>query len=306
MSVAPCINIIQWNCNGYYRHYEELRLLIAQYDPIVLSIQETHTRIGQSLTMRGYDVFLKDSIRGVRANGGVALLVRSHVHAREVQLRTDFQAVAVRILPMSITVCSVYVPPDESLDIDGFNRLCDQLPGPIILCGDFNAHSFLWGCSSVTAKGRVLERLINDRNLSLLNDGSLTHFSAAHSSFSAIDLTLASPSLFPRLVWRTHGDLCSSDHYPIVISEIGRSLQCRVNSRWLLARANWPLFGRLSVVSGYDNGGDPLRDLDVFVKRVLSAADIAIPRSGTRLRRPAVPWWSSEISDAISERKKAL
>jgi hypothetical protein len=47
-------------------------------------------------------------------------------------------AVAVRInLDKTITLCSVYIPPNSSLSLTQLKHLADQLPTPFIIMGDF-------------------------------------------------------------------------------------------------------------------------------------------------------------------------
>ncbi len=47
-------NIIQWNCRGVRPNYNELKLLIDKYCPIVFCLQETYIKADNPLTMRGF------------------------------------------------------------------------------------------------------------------------------------------------------------------------------------------------------------------------------------------------------------
>lgn len=62
MSIAPYTSIVQWNCNGFYKHIEEVKLLVSRYEPRSLCFQETHFRSGQVVDLRGYGVYRKDSV----------------------------------------------------------------------------------------------------------------------------------------------------------------------------------------------------------------------------------------------------
>jgi len=77
-----------------------------------------------------------------------------------------------------------------------FDNLVTQLSPPILLLGDFNAHSRLWGCSKTNVCGKLVEDILLKHNLSLLNDGSYTYLHPATGSLSAIDLSIATPSLY--------------------------------------------------------------------------------------------------------------
>ena len=77
--------------------------------------------------------------------GGVSVLVRDGILYSEYTLNTTLQAKVVTIsTSKTITVCSLYLPPSENLNIVLLTRLIDQLPTPFVICGDFNGHSMTW------------------------------------------------------------------------------------------------------------------------------------------------------------------
>ncbi|GBM83131.1 hypothetical protein AVEN_271651-1 [Araneus ventricosus] len=52
-------------------------------------------------------------------------------------LSTNLQAVAIRIQMNSlVTVCSLYLPPNERVSRTDLNNLISQLPSPFIILGD--------------------------------------------------------------------------------------------------------------------------------------------------------------------------
>ena len=57
----------------------------------------------------------------------------------------------------TITICSLYFPPSEYLNIVLLSRLIDQLPVPFVICGDFNGHSMTWGCDNNNSWGDRIE-----------------------------------------------------------------------------------------------------------------------------------------------------
>jgi len=73
-------------------------------------------------------------------------------------------------------------------------------PSPILLLGDFNAHSTLWGCCKTDLRGKMIEDLLLKHNLSILNDGSNTYLHPATGSSSAIDLRYCIPITLFRLI----------------------------------------------------------------------------------------------------------
>ena len=87
-----------------------------------------------------------------------------------------------------------------------------------MMLGDFNSHNPLLGSNHVTPKGGgVIENFISQNDLCLFNDGSYTFLHSGKGSYSAIDLSFASPTLFDRFSWEAHDDCCGSDHFPIIL-----------------------------------------------------------------------------------------
>ena len=71
-------------------------------------------------------------------------------------------------------------------DIDD---LITQLPTPVLLLGDFNAHSSQWGCTKTDSRGKLIEDALLKHNLCVLNDGTHTYLHPATGSSSSIDLS---------------------------------------------------------------------------------------------------------------------
>ena len=94
-----------------------------------------------------------------------------------------------------MTICSLYLPPSLPIDLKELDDLLTQLPTPVLLLGDFNAHSTLWGCNALDSKGKQIEDFVHNNNLCLLNTKSFTYIHPATGSKSAIDLSICDPSL---------------------------------------------------------------------------------------------------------------
>ena len=102
---------------------------------------------------------------------------------------------------MTVTICSVYLPPSLKWRKADIEDLVNQLPPPVLILGDFNAHSTSWGCTNTDSKGKVIEDFLLQSNLSILNNGSSTYLHPGTGSTSAIDLSICQPSLFLDLSW---------------------------------------------------------------------------------------------------------
>jgi len=87
---------------------------------------------------------------------------------------TSLQAVAVRVTcRKALTICSLYLPPSAEWSINDIADLLQQIPSPVLLLGDFNAHNPLWGSNKLDSKGKIIEDILLKFNLSVLNSGSV-------------------------------------------------------------------------------------------------------------------------------------
>ena len=75
-----------------------------------------------------------------------------------------------------ITVCTIYLPPNDTLQQQDLNNLIMQLPSPFLILGDFNAHSPLWGSPDTNTRGQIIEDFIASNCLCILNNGENTYF----------------------------------------------------------------------------------------------------------------------------------
>ena len=163
--------------------------------------------------------------------------------------------------------------------------------------GDFNGHHTLLGCEDVNNRGQQLEDLILKNDL-ILNDTSGT--------FTSIDLTLCSPSLFLDFSWKVGPDPCGNYHFPILLENDGPPSLERVQ-RWKLAKANWDQFQHLCSTrlqqSSISDADDPM---SLFTSILKDIAEETIPKTSAVPKRFSKPWFSDICKDAIKERNRAL
>ena len=86
-----------------------------------------------------------------------------------------------------------------------------------------------------------MEDLILVNYLILFNDKSNTYFLSASGTFTSIDLTLCSPSLFLDFFWKVSPDPCGSEHFPIMLENDGPPFLENVQ-RWKLTKGDWDQF----------------------------------------------------------------
>ena len=132
-------------------------------------------------------------------------------------LSTNLQADAISAtLHKIITVCSVYIPPNEELKELEPNIKKKTTFKTFIIMRDFNSHNEIWVSKKTDKKGKVIEHLLNQHQLCMYNNKSNTHLHPATSTYSAIDLTICDPNLFLDYNWKVHDDTCGSGHFTIL------------------------------------------------------------------------------------------
>jgi exonuclease III len=164
--------IIQWNCRGLRANFEELEILIKHYEPVAICLQELQVSDSYILDNNRHILLFKlpPMPTGHRPHGGAGILIRKDVPYSILPLNTALQAVACRVSTFRpITLCSLYLPPSSSWRHSDLLSLVSQLPPPVLLMGDFNAHNSLWGCVDTNAKGLELATFLLQSNLCLLN-----------------------------------------------------------------------------------------------------------------------------------------
>ncbi|GBN01749.1 hypothetical protein AVEN_64609-1 [Araneus ventricosus] len=250
-------------------------------------------------TDRSYLLVRRDCNSG-RASGGVELIV-SHDHPSSIiPLHRNLQAVAVRIaVPRLVTVCSLYLPPNATIDRHDLDRLVTELPIPFIIIGDFNGHNPIWGSKNVNSRGRQIEEFISEHSLCLLNNGEHTHFHLGSRSFHCLDLAVCSASLAPFLTFRVGNDLCESDHFPIFLTRVNvpRVIPQRPE-RYIFHKADWASFITRAKLT-WDMVQYP--DLNIVIDNVtasiLRAADETIPKSSTKFPKLRKSWWNRQCTE---------
>ena len=81
--------IIQWNCRGLRANYDELQLLLNDYDPAVVCLQETYLKESNNASFRNHRIVPKLSRREeiilARLRIGHTRLTHSYLLKREEQ-----------------------------------------------------------------------------------------------------------------------------------------------------------------------------------------------------------------------------
>lgn len=303
-------NFIQWNVNGFYARKENITLVLAKYSPDIMGLQETNFKDTHTAILKGYRAYARNRINPNIASGGVAIYIKDSFTSEEVILNTTLEAIAIKIqFPKKITVCSIYMPNSQKLNATDIENLIRQLPRPFLILGDFNSHNTLWGSQSTDTRGKCMEQILDDPNITLLNTGAATHFAPSSGTFSAIDLSISSAQLAPTLTWEASPHLYDSDHFPIqILLSDSTKQRIEVLPRWKLQQANWDQYAH--IVDATIDTLDMEDDLDNIIKKftqiIINAAEESIDKTKPTSTRTPAPWWNSSCAKAIKESKTAF
>ena len=135
----------------------------------------------------------------------------------------------------------------------------------------------------------MIEDLLLKHNLSILNDGSNTYLHPATGSSSAIDLSIASPSLYLDFSWEV-----VTDHFPICIQSYTTAPPV-TNCTWKLSKADWTTFSSKASSDLVQNYSNDLEDpIEHFTDILTNIANSTIPKSKPRSKKRD-PVWLNEL-----------
>ena len=142
-------------------NYSELLPLITKYCPAIICRQETHLKNYTTINIKNYYSYNYIKQYTDRPCDGSSIIINNNIPHREVTLNTNMQAVGISAtLYETITVCSVYIPPNEELKESELNNLIEQLLRPFILMGDINSLIEIWGSKKTDKKGQSNRNII--------------------------------------------------------------------------------------------------------------------------------------------------
>lgn len=321
MNKVSTLSVLQWNCRSLQRRLPDLHYLLEENKINVAALCKTRLGDNYRPTFANYELLSKDRDR---RGGGVALLVDRSLRVSEInnnlieQLcsRNGIKYILDKVwvgVNNHIYICSIYSPRSggglftEPQAWQELLRLCSSYD-PIILCGDVNGKSPLW-CSQLQwpdTEGAKLELAITNSDLFCLNDGSMTWSSADLSSSSALDVTIASPSLYRRCNWQILDSNFGSDHYPIIINISNVSFENFFGRpSFSVVKMCWDIFHKecVDMIAEFRINSN---DLGSSYNNLISNIHNALLLSGAvrhdyskPLRKAPSPWWDKECSELI-------
>ena len=297
--------ILQWNCRGLRANIEEVQRLSREIKPSLICLQETLLNEKNPINLRYYSTYHKFGHFDSRSTGGVAVMAQNKIPHQHIFLNTTLQAVAVTVtLHRVLTICNIYIPPTSPIRDHDLDSLVTQLPSPFIIVGDLNGHNPIWGSPDINERGRKISDFLDRHQLCLYNNKSPTYLHPATGTLTHLDLSICHPSLLLDYSWRVFDDLCGSDHFPVVLENLGAPISDHI-PRWKLHKANWDKFQSLSLQTlTTDKVKNCTDSLLYFTSQVLEIAEECIPKSSANHSKKT--FFDEECNNAIKARKTAL
>lgn len=312
------IRIAQYNVEGLLNKKPLLLDFLSENDIDICLLNETWLRENSVLRIPNYHFVGQNGDNG---RGGVGILIKEDFKYTVIPTPYyDFlQTVAINLQTnvgnLSI-LCAYAPPPREGRRFRGrrLKQIIDNMPKPVMLAGDLNAHHVAFGCMSNNTRGNEIYDIFDQCNLCILNNGSPTTVGRPTHNPSAIDVSCVSPMIAPLSEWKVHDDPMGSYHYPTIIdifTTVEKYVIGEPIEKYLYNKADWSKYLEESknMFNFTLNPNEPLTSYQTFCEKINTLKYLCIPklkRISQHVIRKPVPWWDNECKEAVIKSKEAL
>ncbi|KAL6416583.1 hypothetical protein ACFW04_013336 [Cataglyphis niger] len=227
--------------------------------------------------------------------------------------------VVVRMGEVYLVSCYVSpnIPRGEFLEfVDELDDALAHSKNKILICGDFNSKSKLWGSPFSDERGTTIDEWAAASDLRLLNTGSDPTCIRAQGC-SIIDLTWASPGLVRYISsWQVLDLSTLSDHVYIVV-KFDNNRQVEYNQtkkkicRWNWKKADWEkfqdslLWSCTSNLSNIEIEPDVDKIADTLDAEMKMACDNSAPKALPPQGKKSMYWWNDTIAETRADTNAA-
>ena len=153
---------------------------------------------------KGMATFIKEGIAYSRC----ADVIKKRLEAVVIEVHTDQGDL--------MHIANVYIPPTVNIIKEDLRDIF-QL-NKVLICGEFNAKSKLWGSPINDPRGNIILKMLEDPNLTILNTGEGTRL-GHDGTYSHLDISITSSTLAINSNWAIiDDDEWGSDHLPTMIT----------------------------------------------------------------------------------------
>lgn len=308
------VNILQWNCQSLRPKRLSLESLLAQEKVHLVVLSETWLEPDSYFRINGYKTYRRDRSDGY---GGVAILVHNSI--KSVICPIECPNIGIELLQVKLLNCqhiknilSVYCPSTVQTSQNDWDYLFSRVNNKSLILGDFNGHHINWSNKTDRRGQQILDATL-ENNCVYLNNGSPTRVRLVNGSLqkSSPDISFVSTDLATLLTWNTTNESLGSDHLMIKISINIRTHRKAIKKR-NFRNSDWKSYTTCvdATFSEFDIPQCPQEFYDKFEYTLQTAANKFIPYKvipqNISNKFNAKPYWNTELSKAVAERRLAL
>ena len=212
----------------------------------------------------------------------------------------------------SLFMVSAYLPPHENnITTENFiqtlQNVIDNINRnqPVIIAGDLNAKSPLWGSPYGDNRGELFEEFIENNDLTVLNNNTIPTFQG-HRGSSFIDVTLANAAAYRKINrWQIADDETLSEHaliqWEFKFDNHGDETMRR--TRYNTNKADWDKFNlalarSIDAIPTANNRERDRESTQITATLINDAIENACKESipFRKTYKHSVPWWTPELT----------
>ena len=310
----PSLAIAQINVNHCSAAMDEAYSFFTENNISILALQECYNKGG---VPSGFDHNFHVIFSG--PDPKVCLILSKDVTFSLISNLSDTHIVCVECLlhdqPFYFINCYFQPSLDPNVLSDKLDRILTSLHDRnVIVLGNFNARSSLWGDLLTNERGSIFSELIFKHSLYIHNEKHSGFTFSSHLGSSVIDLTLSNLSNFRISDWHIDRDrLPLTDHFLILFKILSfksflpsnPASSPRADSHLNFGKANWPLLSRCIRSSHFErkffscfSWDDPALSIKRFHILIDDTVNLCIPRGVLpRFKH----WWSPALSNLRSK-----
>ncbi|GFU79599.1 RNA-directed DNA polymerase from mobile element jockey [Trichonephila clavipes] len=207
------LTVISWNANGIRSRIEEFRSFIADWNPDIVNLQETHLQTCHNFIFPDYNIYRND--RTFRGGCTAIMIKRSIPHHQIVLNNNSLETTAIKLTRQddeSVTIVSAYRPPRKPLPEQDLHRIF-RSQGYVLVAGDLNAKHVSWSpLTQQNVPGTTIRRFCDNTGYALVASSEPTrfHWNCRNTTIDIAickGMTVSECTSIPEL---------SSDHNPVL------------------------------------------------------------------------------------------
>ncbi|GFW49126.1 RNA-directed DNA polymerase from mobile element jockey [Trichonephila clavipes] len=162
------LTVISWNANGIRSRVEEFRSFIADWNPDIVNLQETHLQPCHNFIFPDYNIYRTD--RTFRGGGTAIMIKRSIPHHQIFITNNSLETTAIQLIRQNdqpVTIVSAYRPPRKPFTEQDLHRIFRN-QGYVLVAGDLNAKHASWSPhTQQNTPGNIIRRFCDRTGYSL-------------------------------------------------------------------------------------------------------------------------------------------